>query len=81
MPLLQVRECPEDLYRKITARARRENRTIAQQVVVLLEKSLGQEQSNRERRRAVLDRIGTREAAAGADGIDDVALIREGRDR
>lgn len=81
MPLLQVRECPEDLYRKITVRARLENRTIAQQVVVLLEKSLGQERSNRERRRAVLDRIETREAPAGADAIDDVALIREGRER
>jgi len=81
MPLLQVRECPEDLYRKITVRARRENRTIAQQVVVLLERGLGQEQSNRERRRTLLERIGTREAPAGAEAIDDVALIHEGRER
>lgn len=81
MPLLQVRECPEDLYRKITVRARRENRTIAQQVVVLLERGLGQEQSNRERRRTLLERIGTREAPAGVEAIDDVALIHEGRER
>jgi len=40
MPLLQVRECPEDIYRKISYVAKNENRTIAQQVVVLLEKSL-----------------------------------------
>ena len=38
MPLLQVRECPEDIYRKISYVAKNENRTIAQQVVVLLEK-------------------------------------------
>lgn len=81
MPLLQVRGCPEDLYRKITVRARRENRTIAQEVVILLEKGLGQERSNRERRRALLERIETREAPAGAGAIDDVALIREGRVR
>ena len=46
MPLLQVRECPEDIYRKITYAAKSENRTIAQQIIVLLEKALGQEESN-----------------------------------
>lgn len=39
MPLLQVRECPEDIYRKITYAAKNENRTIAQQIIVLLEKA------------------------------------------
>ena len=34
MPLLQVRKCPEDIYRKISYIAKNENRTIAQQVVV-----------------------------------------------
>ena len=42
MSLLQVRECPEDIYRKITYAAKNENRTIAQQIIVLLEKALGQ---------------------------------------
>ncbi|UTC83819.1 hypothetical protein [Treponema denticola] len=42
MPLLQVRECPEDIYRKITCAAKNENRTIAQQIIILLEKALGQ---------------------------------------
>ena len=46
MPLLQVRECPEDIYRKISYIAKNENRTIAQQVVVLLEKSLERQESN-----------------------------------
>lgn len=40
MPLLQVRGCPEDLYKKVAQVAKRQNRTIAQQVVVLLEKGL-----------------------------------------
>ena len=42
MPLLQERECPEDIYRKITYAAKNENRTIAQQIIVLLEKALRQ---------------------------------------
>ena len=42
MPLLQVRECPEDIYRKITYAAKNENITIVQQIIVLLEKALGQ---------------------------------------
>lgn len=42
MPLLQVRECPEDIYRKITYATKNENRTIAQQIIILLEKALGQ---------------------------------------
>ncbi|OHD82245.1 MAG: hypothetical protein A3J97_16385 [Spirochaetes bacterium RIFOXYC1_FULL_54_7] len=81
MPLLQVRECPEDIYRKITLLARKQNRTIAQQVLVVLEKGLGQEQSNSERRNQVLERIGNRHISNDTKLIDEVALIREDRDR
>ena len=81
MPLLQVRECPEDIYKKIALVAKKQNRTIAQQVVVLLEKSLGQEQSNIERRKQVLARIGSRIVSDSAKLIDEVELIREDRDR
>ena len=81
MPLLQVRECPEDIYKKITLVAKSENRSIAQQVIVLLEKGLGQEQSNSERRRKLLERIETREIENKAKDIDIVAMIREDRER
>jgi hypothetical protein len=81
MPLLQVRECPEDIYRKITLLARKQNRTIAQQVLVVLEKGLGQEQSNSERRKQVLERIGSRKISNDIKLLDEVALIREVRDR
>jgi hypothetical protein len=81
MALLQVRDCPDDIYQKISLVARREKRTIAQQVVVLLENSLGQETSNRERRLKVLERIGSRSVSAKAQEIDAVALVREDRDR
>ena len=81
MPLLQVRDCPEDIYKKIAIAAKRRNRTIGQQIVVLLEKSLGQEQPNVERRRQLLEKIKTRKIADEIKRIDAVALLREDRDR
>jgi hypothetical protein len=81
MPLLQVRECPEDIYKRISLTAKKQNRTIAQQVVVLLEKSLGQEQSNRERRKQLLRKIESRQISDEVKAIDAAAWIREERDR
>lgn len=81
MPLLQVRDCPEDMYRKITLIAKKQNRTIAQQVLVLLEKSLGQDQPNVERRRSLIEKINSRSIPQSTKDVDAVALIREDRDR
>jgi hypothetical protein len=81
MPLLQVRDCPEDIYKKIVVVAKKQNRTIAQQVLVLLERSLGQEQSNMERRRQIIEKITERKIDEKVKEIDAVALIREDRDR
>jgi len=81
MPLLQVRECPEDIYLKISKTAKKQNRTIAQQVVVLLKKSLGQEQSNKERRKKLLSKIESRQISNEVKAINAVALIREERDK
>lgn len=79
MPLLQVRDCPEDLYRKIMLAVKAENRSIAQQVIVLLQKALGQEQSNSGRRKTVLERIEARDVGSKARDADIVAMIREDR--
>ncbi len=81
MPLLQVRECPEDIYRMITLVAKSENRTIAQQVVVLLAKSLGQEEFNVERRKKIIEKIKSRKISEEIKSVDSVELIREDRDR
>jgi len=81
MSLLQVRNCPEDLYKKVALVAKRQNRTIAQQVVVLLEQGLGQEKPNRERRKQVLDTIENHHITDKAKALDAVAMIREDRDR
>jgi hypothetical protein len=81
MPLLQVRDCPEDIYKKVTIAAKRKNRSIGQQIIALLEKGLGQEQPNVERRKQVLERIRARKIADEIKKVDAVALIREDRDR
>ena len=81
MPLLQVRECPEDIYRKISYVAKNENRTIAQQVVALLEKGLEQQESNIGRRKRLMDRLEKRHIASEIKKIDPVSLIREDRNR
>lgn len=81
MPLLQVRDFPEDIYKKISIVAKKQKRTIAQQVIVLLEKGLEEKESCRERRLAVLSRIAERNVSQEAQKIDAVALIREDRNR
>jgi hypothetical protein len=81
MPLLQVRDCPEDVYIKIVNVARLEKRTIAQQTIVLLEKGLGQAESNKERRRHLIEKLQARIIPEKVKAVDAVALIREDRDR
>ncbi len=81
MPLLQVRECPEDIYKKISHVARAENRTIAQQVIVLLEKGLDQQESNVERRQRLVEKFEKRHISSEIKKFDPVAFIREDRDR
>jgi hypothetical protein len=43
MPLLQVRDFPADVYEEISFEAKRQNRTIAQQTIVLIQKGLDRE--------------------------------------
>jgi hypothetical protein len=81
MPLLQVRDCPEDIYKKISFFAKKQNRTIAQQVISILEKGLQIEQPNIERRKSLLEKINNRDAISCVNDLDDVALIREDRNR
>jgi hypothetical protein len=81
MPLLQVRDFPADIYEEITFEARRQNRTIAQQTIVLIKKGLGEEISNKERRRRLFEKIKSRNIPESVKAIDHVKLIREDRNR
>ena len=78
---MQVRDCPEDVYIKIAKAAKQEKRTIAQQTIILLEKGLGQEESNMERRRLLIEKLQARNIPEKVKAVDAVALIREDRDR
>ena len=81
MPLLQVRNFPADIYEEISFEAKRQNRTIAQQTIVLIKKGLGEEISLKEQRRRLLERINSRDIPESVKAIDPVKLIREDRDR
>ena len=81
MPLLQVRDFPADIYEEITYEAKRQNRTIAQQTIVLIKKGLGEEVSNKERRRRIFEETKTWEVSEEAKAIDVAKWIREDRER
>ena len=81
MPLLQVRDFPDDLYAEISFAARREHRTIAQQAIVLIKQGLGKTETNKERRKRILERVMAREIPESVKKIDVVAGIREDHNR
>jgi len=81
MPLLQVRDFPQDIYEEITFEARRQNRTIAQQTIVLIKKGLQEEMSNRERRQLAIEKTFSRNVPLDAKSMDYVELVREDRGR
>ena len=80
MPTLQVRDLPEDIYIRLNMIAKEENRSIAQQTIVLLKESLGLHINNKLRRKALLERIDARSVPKGKE-INQVELIREDRER
>jgi hypothetical protein len=81
MPLLQVRDFPEDIYEEITFEAHRQHRTIAQQTIILIKKGLGEEMSNKERRRLAVERTFSRNIPQNVKAVDYAKFVREDRDR
>ncbi len=58
MPLLQVRDFPQDTYYVLSQLAKAQNRTVPQQVIFLLSSVLNEKkESNSVRRRKVLDEL------------------------
>jgi hypothetical protein len=80
MPTLQVRDLPDDVYVKLSAVANEENRSLAQQTIVLLKESLGLHNNNKLRRKSVLESI-EEKSYKDIQDIDPVELIREDRKR
>lgn len=80
MPTLQVRDLPEDVYIKLNMIAKEENRSIAQQTIILLKESLGLHSNNKLRRKALLNKL-SKKKYPDTDNIDVVELLREDRER
>jgi len=81
MPLLQVRDIPQELYETISRVAKQENRSIAQETIVLLKKALNITGERTARRKAVLREIDNLHIENADSFPDPALLIREDRDR
>ncbi|HOF86443.1 MAG TPA: hypothetical protein PLP41_12110 [Treponemataceae bacterium] len=80
MPTLQVRDLPEDVYIQLSYLAEKENRSLAQQTIVLLKEGMVKKLGGKERRGKLLEKIRTLDIDH-SDIPDPVDLIREDRDR
>ena len=81
MPLIQVRDVPEQIYRRLVEKAKQEHRSLAQQTVQVLAQGLQAEVDAKARRKAVLDEIRADAALQKLKLSDPVRLIREDRQR
>lgn len=81
MPLLQVRDVPEHIYRLLAEQAGRERRSLAQQAVAVLARGLQVEVDAKARRRALLEAIRSNPTAQASKLSDPARMIREDRRR
>jgi hypothetical protein len=81
MPLLQVRDFPEDLYDTVSRVAKTENRSISQQTIVLLKTALQTNGERKARRKAVFEEIDNLHIENAQSFPDPAELTREDRDK
>jgi hypothetical protein len=81
MPLLQMRDIPEHLYRILVEQAEKERRSLAQQAVTVLARGLDVEVDAKARRQRVLRAIKEGGQASPGRLKDPARLIREDRRR
>ena len=81
MPLLQVRDVPEDLYERLSQIAEQDNRSITQETIVLLRKALNYKESRISRRKRILSEIRNDIIIDSNRFPDPALLIREDRER
>lgn len=78
---MQVRDLPEDLYEKLARTAEADNRSIAQETIVLLRKALNLKEERGLRRKKLFEEI-QKNSVPHADQFPSAAdLIREDRER
>ncbi len=82
MPSIQVRDLPEQIYRKLQINAKKDHRSLSQQAIVTLKKGLGIDSNFKERRRELVDHILSRRISFDIAHLENpVNLIREDRER
>jgi hypothetical protein len=81
MSLLQVRDCPDELYEMLAQVAQSENRSIAQQTIILLRKALHLKESRMARRQSTFKAIDDLKLTCSRGFPDPADLIREDRER
>ena len=82
MPSIQVRDLPEQIYRKLQINAKKDHRSLSRQAIVTLKKGLGINDNPKERRRIFVDQILSKRLFVDSDQLDDPTnFIREDRDR
>ena len=81
MPLIQVRDVPDHIYRLLAEQAERERRSLAQQVVAVLARGLDVDLDAKARRRALIDSLQSGSRAPAPKLSDPARLIREDRRR
>jgi hypothetical protein len=81
MALLQVRDCPNDLYKDLADFAKSENRSISQQTIYILKNALGDGDQKKLRRRKALEAFSENTIVLPDDAKAPEELIREDRNR
>lgn len=81
MPLIQVRDVPDHIYRLLAGQAKRERRSLAQQAVAVLARGLHVEVDAKARRRVLLEALHSSPPAQTSALSDPAKLIREDRRR
>ena len=82
MPILQVRNIPEPIYKKLVQQARIEHRSISQQAIVELAKAMNLSLSVKENRAQLIEKIHQLHQNLTLSALSDpVELIRKDRER
>ena len=81
MALLQVRNFPDDIYEALNVLARKEQRSVAQQTIVLLRTALGEQEQRKTLRQELLEEMLDEPPELTSDFPLPADLIREDRER
>jgi antitoxin FitA len=80
MPVLQVRELPDEIYAELSYLAQKEHRSLSQETIVILREGIAAKLGNQERRKKLLQEENPLDIE-GPELPDPAVIIREDRER